>query len=141
MLSVDAQIRYLVQWFSEWSELQRSDFLPIVAEKFVEKTYMNGLVNNMSNINCQDKPMSLFQCRVSSNYKTYIIIRRNNGYLQVKLFKEWISQWNPENRDCFLKQIEDIDATFVQRLTDELEKDPQINGTHEENGDGELIED
>lgn len=64
MLSVDAQIRYLVQWFNEWSELQRSDFLPIVAEKFAEKSYVNGIVNNMSNINCQDKPMSLFQCRV-----------------------------------------------------------------------------
>lgn len=67
MLNVDTQIRYLVQWFNEWSELQRSDFLPIVAEKFTEKTYVNGLVNNMSNVNCQDKPMSLFQCRVSKN--------------------------------------------------------------------------
>lgn len=66
MLSIDAQIRYLVQWFNEWSDFERSDFLPVMAEKYANKTYVNGIVNNMSNINCQDKPMSLFQCRVSN---------------------------------------------------------------------------
>lgn len=65
MLSADAQIRYLVQWFNEWSELQRSDFLPVMAEKYANKTYVNGIVNNVSNMNCRDKPMSLFECRVS----------------------------------------------------------------------------
>lgn len=63
-LSTDAQIRYLIQWFNEWSELQRSDFLPILTEKYANKVYMNGIVNNISGVNCQDKPMSLFECRV-----------------------------------------------------------------------------
>lgn len=66
MLSADAQIRYLVQWFNEWSDLQRSDFLPVMAEKYANKTYVNGIVNNVSHMNCRDKPMSLFECRVSS---------------------------------------------------------------------------
>lgn len=70
MISAEAQIRYLVQWFNEWSELQRSDFLPVMAEKYANKTYVNGIVNSVSNINCRDKPMSLFECRVScSNNK------------------------------------------------------------------------
>lgn len=64
-ISSDAQIRYLIQWFNEWSELQRSDFLPILAEKFANKVYVNGIVNDISAVNCQDKPMSLFECRVS----------------------------------------------------------------------------
>lgn len=71
MLSIDAQIRYLVQWFNEWSDFERSDFLPVMAEKYANKTYVNGIVNNMSNINCQDKPMSLFQCRVSNDLFKY----------------------------------------------------------------------
>lgn len=64
MLSVEAQIRYLVQWFNEWSDLQRSDFLPVMAEKYTNQTYVNGIVNSISNVNCRDKPMSLFECRV-----------------------------------------------------------------------------
>lgn len=64
MLSADAQIRYLIQWFHEWSDLQRQDFLPVMAEKYANKVYMNGIVNSISNVNCRDKPMSLFECRV-----------------------------------------------------------------------------
>lgn len=65
MLGVDEQIRYLLQWFNEWSELQRSDFLPIMSEKYSNKPYVNGIVNNITNVTCEEKPMSLFQCRVS----------------------------------------------------------------------------
>lgn len=65
MLTADAQIRYLIQWFHEWSDLQRQDFLPVMAEKYANKVYMNGIVNSISNVNCRDKPMSLFECRVT----------------------------------------------------------------------------
>lgn len=70
MLSNEAQIRYLVQWFQEWSELQRSDFLPIMAEKYANKAYVNGITNSISNVDCRDKPMSLFECRVSIFFNT-----------------------------------------------------------------------
>lgn len=72
MLSTDAQIRYLLQWFEEFSELQKSDFLPVLAEKYANKAYVNGIVNTISSIDCGDKPMSLFQCRVS--FFTFIFI-------------------------------------------------------------------
>lgn len=65
-LSVDNQMSYMLQWFHEWSELQRSDFLPIVVENYGNKAHVNGIVNNIANVNFQDKPMSLFQCRVSN---------------------------------------------------------------------------
>lgn len=65
-LTNDAQVRYMIQWFEEWSELQRQDFLPILAEKIAANgTYVNGIVNSMTTVNCEEKPMNLFQCRVS----------------------------------------------------------------------------
>jgi len=67
-LSIDGEFRYILQWFSEWSELQRDDFVPLVVEYLsngTESAYMNGVVNSLYAINFSSKPMSLFQCRVS----------------------------------------------------------------------------
>lgn len=67
-LSVDGELRYIIQWFNEWSELQREDFLPIVVEYLTKDRgalYMNGVVNSLSAASFEEKPMSLFQCRVS----------------------------------------------------------------------------
>lgn len=68
-LSVDGELRYIIQWFNEWSELQREDFLPIVVEYLTKDRgahYVNGVVNSLSAASFDEKPMSLFQCRVSS---------------------------------------------------------------------------
>lgn len=113
-ININSQLRYLVQWFEEWSELQRSDFLPILAENYAHKAYVNGIVNSIANINCQDKPMSLFECRV-------------------KLFKEWFIQWNIELKDSFLKKLEEIDPGFVEKLKKEIEEkdSPQIKNQEE----------
>ncbi|XP_015836844.1 uncharacterized protein C14orf119 isoform X2 [Tribolium castaneum] len=116
MLSTDAQIRYLVQWFHEWSDLQRSDFVPILAEKYANKAYVNGIVNSIANVNCQEKPMSLFECRV-------------------KLFREWFSQWSADQKESFLKQIKEIDSGFADKLNAELQNG--ISENHE-NGEGVL---
>lgn len=67
-LSVDGELRYIIQWFNEWSDLQREDFLPILVEYLTKDgpyEYMNGVVNSLAAATCEDKPMSLFQCRVS----------------------------------------------------------------------------
>lgn len=66
-LSQDAEFRYIVQWFNEWSELQKDDFIPILVELLKdEKTvYVNGIVNSIANADCNDKPLNLFQCRVN----------------------------------------------------------------------------
>lgn len=67
-LSVDGELRYIIQWFNEWSDLQREDFLPILVEYLTKDGpahYMNGVVNSFAAATCEDKPMSLFQCRVS----------------------------------------------------------------------------
>lgn len=65
-LTLDGEIRYIIQWFNEWSELQREDFVPVFVEYLkMNEGYVNGLVAGMDNASCADKPMSLFQCRVS----------------------------------------------------------------------------
>lgn len=67
-LTQDGEFRYIVQWFHEWSELQRDDFLPILVEYLTKDGpghYMNGVVNSLASASCADKPMSLFQCRVN----------------------------------------------------------------------------
>lgn len=70
-LSHDGELRYIIQWFAEWSGFQRDDFLPILADylgKDNSGTYVNGMVSSLAGASCIDKPMSLFQCRVSSSH-------------------------------------------------------------------------
>lgn len=67
-LSSEVQLRYLLQWFSEFSELQKEDFLPILAAARGEKS--DQLENALAFLNCHDKPVSLFQCRVSTVLST-----------------------------------------------------------------------
>jgi len=66
--TVDGELRYMIQWFNEWSELQREDFLPILVDYLSKENsgvYVNGVVSSIPSMSCEDKPMSLFQCRVS----------------------------------------------------------------------------
>ncbi|XP_057661082.1 uncharacterized protein C14orf119 [Diorhabda carinulata] len=121
MLSADAQIRYLVQWFQEWSELQRSDFLPILAEKYANKAYVNGIINSISNVDCRDKPMSLFECRV-------------------KLFKEWFIHWTADQKHHFISQISDIDTAFAEKLNEEIQNGVVHESNHQLNGE-DILED
>lgn len=61
-LTSEAQLRYLLQWFGEFSELQREDFLPILAAARGGKA--DQLAATLAALSCEDKPVSLFQCRV-----------------------------------------------------------------------------
>lgn len=128
-LSSSAQLRYLLEWFGEWSELQRSDFLVILAENYAQKAYVNGIVNSISNMNCTDKPMSLFECRVSVKLEHLFTHYCFAFLLQIKLFKEWFTQWNIESKENFLKKLGEIDASFIEKLNKEIEEkaDSQVN--------------
>lgn len=77
-LSVDGEFRYIIQWFNEWSELQRDDFVYVFVEYLTRDVcvgadedgsggspYVNGVVHSLATSAVQDKPMSLFQCRVT----------------------------------------------------------------------------
>lgn len=76
-LSMDREFRYILQWFGEWSEIQREDFVPVLLECLACETDaaadgalpINGnvLTAGLAAASLADKPMSLFQCRVSSD--------------------------------------------------------------------------
>ncbi|XP_052888319.1 uncharacterized protein LOC128296855 [Anopheles moucheti] len=121
-LTVDGELRYVVQWFGEWSDFQREDFVPYLVSYLSQQVgggavYVNGLISAMAQINPgQDKPMSLFQCRV-------------------KLFNEWCIKWPEEFKAKLLDRLEQIDNAFGTRIRTELTNGTKpMNGCMEETG-------
>uniref|UniRef100_A0A182JPR2 Uncharacterized protein n=1 Tax=Anopheles christyi TaxID=43041 RepID=A0A182JPR2_9DIPT len=118
-LTVDGELRYVVQWFEEWSDFQREDFVPYLVSYLSQQAggavYVNGLITAMAQINPgQEKPMSLFQCRV-------------------KLFNEWCIKWPEEFKAKLLERLEQTDSTLGERIRAELESATKpMNGSLEE---------
>ncbi|XP_059053400.1 uncharacterized protein C14orf119 [Achroia grisella] len=106
-LTSEAQLRYMLQWFGEFSELQREDFLPVLAAARGDKP--DQLAATLANLSCQDKPVSLFQCRI-------------------KLFNEWYPTWAEEEQDRLIKGVSDMDGEFGVKLQDLIINGPQLNG-------------
>jgi len=103
---VRAQVQYVAEWFNEWSEMQRGDFLPVLAQQFVPSGYVNGLVSGLEGLGCRDdRPPSLFQCRI-------------------KLFREWSENWGSTEREQLLNHIKAVDAAFVSRFEEEVHSVP-----------------
>ncbi|XP_046985359.1 uncharacterized protein C14orf119 [Schistocerca americana] len=101
--STPAQMRFVVQWFSEWSEMQRNDFLLELAQKIIPNGYVNGLVAGMDGVAVkEDRPPSLFQCRI-------------------KLFREWADNWNESEKQEVLSKIKALDANFASKFDEELQ--------------------
>ncbi|KAG7204027.1 hypothetical protein KM043_001886 [Ampulex compressa] len=104
MLSNDAQLRYVVEWFREWSEMQRNDFLEVLMERCGPPGLVNGLVSGMETLGYAqdtDRPPSLFQCRV-------------------KLFREWSYNWSQQEKDSLLSSIKNIDSAFANKYEQKL---------------------
>ncbi|CAG9789270.1 unnamed protein product [Diatraea saccharalis] len=106
-LTSEAQLRYLLQWFGEFSELQREDFLPILAAACGGQP--DQLATTLAALSCQDKPVSLFQCRI-------------------KLFNEWYPTWAEEEQDRLVKGISEIDPDFGEKLQNYITNGPPVNG-------------
>jgi len=97
-----AQLRYLAQWFQEFSEMQRGDFLPVLVQRFGNKAYVNGLLPGMENVSTlEDRPPSLFQCRI-------------------KLFNDWTETWSQLEKEQLLTIIKAIDPQFSERFEKEV---------------------
>ncbi|XP_017057617.1 uncharacterized protein LOC108098925 [Drosophila ficusphila] len=132
-LSIDGEFRYIIQWFNEWSELQRDDFVYVFVEYLARGSsdaHVNGLINSLANASVQDKPMSLFQCRI-------------------KLFREWSPKWPIEFKCKLQEKISEIDAKVGEKIINELRGPHSVhngnvavhlnaNGASEEVGDSEL---
>ncbi|XP_064550502.1 uncharacterized protein LOC135436737 [Drosophila montana] len=113
-LSVDGEFRYIIQWFNEWSELQRDDFVYVMVEYLSRdtsdnagedgrggSTYVNGVVNSLATSSVQEKPMSLFQCRI-------------------KLFRQWSPKWPIEFKSQLQEKINEMDPKVGEKILNEL---------------------
>jgi len=96
--TIVAQIRYLLQWFGEWSEMERGDFLPVLVHGFgAGDAAVNGLLPIADSLRKEDgRPLSLFKCRI-------------------KLFTEWVQTWSDDDKESFLTGIRSMDEDFAQR--------------------------
>ena len=67
-LNSDQQMNYFLSWFNQWSELQRTDFVPILGQKMLSpdqaQNEVNGaLSNSMQSASLSKRPPSLFECQ------------------------------------------------------------------------------
>jgi len=113
--TIIAQIRYLLQWFGEWSEMERGDFLPVLVNGFVATS---GAVNGLLSIvdgQCKEdrRPLSLFKCRI-------------------KLFTEWVQTWSDDDKESFLSGIRSLDPNFMERYEQKASV-LMVNGINGEN--------
>lgn len=102
-LSNDAQIRYVIEWFQEWSEMQRGDFLSVLLERCNSSGLVNGLLSGIETLCKEDsnRPPSLFQCRV-------------------KLFREWSQNWSPPEKETLVESIKHMDSKFAEKYEQRL---------------------
>lgn len=119
--TIIAQIRYLLQWFSEWSEMERGDFLPVLVHEFMVKSgTVNGLLPIVDGQYKEDRrPLSLFKCRI-------------------KLFTEWVQTWSDDDKESFLSGIRSMDVNFAERYEQKVSVNADnnfeyVNGVNGEN--------
>lgn len=104
-LNNDQQMNYLLAWFNNWSDLQKEDFVPVLAEKMSSKwAAVNGLTEDMKimDVSNSGRPVSLFQC-------------------QVNLFKDWVVAWSDDQKNYLILRLKDIDQGFSTKYEHYLE--------------------
>ena len=62
---------------------------------------VSTLFDAMESMNMADKPPSIFKC-------------------QIKLFEQWFSEWTDNERNLFMKNLEQIDPDFVSVFNDRV---------------------
>jgi len=96
-LNNDQQMNYLLSWFNVWSDLQKEDFVPILAEKINSKyAQLNGVSEDLKKLRCGNRPPSLFDC-------------------QIGLFKDWVVSWSDDQKNYLVLRLEDIDPVFFKK--------------------------
>jgi len=102
-LNCDQQMNYFLAWFNGWSDLQKSDFVSVLAAK-VNQTGSDAhiIVPEMNGLSVNKKPLSLFQC-------------------QLKLFKEWVVTWSEDKQEYLLLRLKDLDSTFYTKYQQYLD--------------------
>lgn len=99
-IGIAEQLNYLVQWFMEYSEMQKDDFYTILKETYSHKD-INGITNSVNSLELNERPPSIFQCRM-------------------KLFREWYAAWNEEEKHEFLARLGRMDEKFMEKFNEDM---------------------
>jgi len=111
-LTANQQLNYMLAWFQDWSDLQKEDFVPVLAGKMSSRwaqeqekgkeVTINGVTEQMDKLAASIRHVSLFQC-------------------QVKLFKEWVMAWSDDQKNYLILRLKEIDQTFSKKYEHYLE--------------------
>lgn len=78
-LTPEAEFRYVVTWFCEFSEFEKADFMAILIQWLLKNSEIcvngMGIGDDASSMASSDKPMSIFLCRVSVADRVSSLIR------------------------------------------------------------------
>jgi hypothetical protein len=108
-LNADQQMNYFLAWFQQWTELQKQDFVPILAEKMAAPGQVNGSLGGEDS----------FQSLTASNSS-----RRPSLFMcQVKLFNDYFYGWSDDQKNYLVLRLKDIDPVFF-KLYEEHLQDP-----------------
>ncbi|XP_050486602.1 uncharacterized protein C14orf119 isoform X2 [Bombus huntii] len=102
LLTNEAKLRYIMEWFQEWSEMEKNDFLDVLIEECGPPNLVHRLSSKMKHLAkiIDDKP-TLFQCRI-------------------KLFRQWSQNWSQQEKDHLLSSIKNADAAFAQKYDEKI---------------------
>lgn len=96
-LSSIQELTYLITWFAEFSDMQKSDFLKELLKKY-SPVSDDILLNGVSALGLDSgRPPSIFQCRM-------------------KLFNEWFVNWSDEEKQDLIVRLRNIDSQFMDRF-------------------------
>ncbi|KAG9486976.1 uncharacterized protein C14orf119 homolog [Eleutherodactylus coqui] len=94
------EMRSVLHWFSEWTDHQRNRFLQDLLCKAVPGK-LCLLLDGLGSLQLSAPPPSLFQC-------------------QMRLWDQWFQSWDEDERNEFLRQLEQQDPNFVAQFYKEV---------------------
>lgn len=125
-LTPEAEFRYVVTWFRDFSEYEKADFMAILIQWLLKNSEIsvNGLIDDSSMASDTGKPLSIFLCRVSRSLDCVSTANRSHqrNSSQVKLFKDWTPKWPNQLRSRLIDKLNEIDSEFGLKLNQELEE-------------------
>lgn len=105
-LTRQEQLGFLVTWFAEFSEMQKSDFFKIILKKYAGSNVDAELVASaVKDLEITDRPPTIFRCRM-------------------KLFDDWFGSWSDEEKEELLVRIKNLDSSFMETFQGTLDGKP-----------------
>jgi len=130
-LTGDQRMNYFLSWFQGWSDLQKTDFVAVLAHKMSDRggsanisdMHMENVNNcnvNTANGDTAKKPPSLYEC-------------------QIKLFQDWFSSWSDDQKNYLVTRLQAIDADFYEKYAAAEAKAPPVKDYFEPGVPPELV--